>query len=57
MSQPNDTEKLIEAVPGGGGGAGSHAARLNFKTCRVGLYKCFTSLSEMERKSLPLSEF
>ena len=58
MSQPNDTEKLIEAVPGGGGGgAGSHAARLNFKTCRVGLYKCFTSLSEIERKSLPLSEF
>ena len=29
-----------------GGGGGSHVARLNFKTSRVGVYKCFTSLSE-----------
>ena len=36
-----------EALPGGGG---SHVARLNFKTSRVGVYKCFTSLSEIERK-------
>ena len=28
----------------------SHVARLNFKTSRVGVYKCFTSLSEIERK-------
>ena len=30
-----------EALPGGGGG-GSHVARLNFKTSRVGLYKCLS---------------
>ena len=31
-------------------GGGAHVARLNFKTSRVGVYKCFTSLSEIERK-------
>ena len=38
---------------GGGGGRGwgrFHVARLNFKTSRVGVYKFFTSLSEIERK-------
>ena len=29
-----------EALPGGGGG--SHVARLNFKTSRVGVYKCLS---------------
>ena len=29
---------------------GSHVAGLNFKTSRVVVYKCFTSLSEIERK-------
>ena len=29
-----------EALPGGGGG--SHVARLNYKTDRVGVYKCFS---------------
>ena len=38
---------MVEALPGGGGG--SHVARLNFKTSRVGVYKCLTSLSEIER--------
>ena len=33
-----------------GGGGGSHVARLNFNTSRVGVYKRFTSLSEIERK-------
>ena len=38
-------------VGGGGvGGGWSHVARLNFKTCRVGVYKCFTSSSEIEGK-------
>ena len=31
-------------------GRGYHVARMNFKTSRVGVYKCFTSLSEIERK-------
>ena len=43
---------------GGGGGAGEggggvpymHVACLNFKTSRVGVYKCLKSLSEIERK-------
>ena len=35
-----------------GGGGGSHIARLNFKTSRVGVYKCFMSLSEIGRKLL-----
>ena len=35
---------------GGGAGGGVHVARMNFKTSRVGVYKCFTSLSETERK-------
>ena len=39
---------MVEALPGVGGG-GSHVARLNFKTSRVGVYKCLTSLSEIER--------
>ena len=43
-------EQLIEAVQGEREGRGSHAARLNFKTCRVSIYKCFTSLLEIERK-------
>ena len=30
----------IEALPGGGGG--SHFACLNFKTSRVGVYKCLS---------------
>ena len=29
---------------------GSHVACLNFKTSRVGVYKCFTPLSEIEQK-------
>ena len=33
----------------GGGGGGSHVVGLNFKTSRVGVYKCFTSLSKIER--------
>ena len=43
---------MYEALPagGGGGGVGSHVARLNFETSRVGVYKCFMSLSEIERK-------
>ena len=32
------------------GGGGGHVARLNFKTSRVGVHECFTSLSEIERK-------
>ena len=36
---------------------GSHVARLNFKASRVGVYKCFTSLSEIGENSLSLSEF
>ena len=28
--------------PARGGGGGSHVARLNFKTARVGVYKCFS---------------
>ena len=54
MSQPNDTEadlyKNWLRLCRGKRRVGSHAARLNFKTCRVGIYKCFTSLSEIERK-------
>ena len=33
-----------------GRGGGFHVARMNFKTSLVGVYKCFTSLSEIERK-------
>ena len=33
-----------------GGGGGSYFARLNFETSRVGVYKCFMSLSGIERK-------
>ena len=33
-----------------GGGGVSHVACPNFKTSRVGVYKCFTPLSEIERK-------
>ena len=32
---------LAEALPGLGGG-GSHVTRLNFKTSRVGVYKCLS---------------
>ena len=39
---------LKEALPSGWGAGG--VARLNFKTSRVGVYKCFMSLSESERK-------
>ena len=39
------------------GGGGSYVACLNFKTSRAGVYKCFMSLSEIERNSLSLSEF
>ena len=35
-----------EALPG----RGSHIAHLNFKTCCVGVYNCFTSLSEIKRE-------
>ena len=35
---------------GGGGGRGSHVVCLNFKTSRVGVYKCFMPLSEIELK-------
>ena len=31
-------------------GVGGGVARLNFKTSRVGVYKCFMSLSEIGRK-------
>ena len=31
------------------GGGVSHVTRLNFKTSRVGVYTCFTSLPEIER--------
>ena len=32
-----------EVLPGGrGGGGGTHVARLNFKTFRVGVYKCLS---------------
>ena len=34
------------------GGGGTHIARLNFKTSRVGVYKCLSALS-----SLSLSQF
>ena len=34
------------------GGGGSHVTCQNFKTFRVGAYKCVTSLSEIERKFL-----
>ena len=30
-------------------GRGSHVARLNFETSRIGVYKCFMSLSEIEK--------
>ena len=33
----------------GGGGGVSHVTRLNFKTSRVGVFTCFTSLPEIER--------
>ena len=46
---PKMIDSSEEWGPAGGGG-GSHVARLNFKTSRVGVYKCFTSLSEIERK-------
>ena len=44
-----------EALPfvgwrAGGGRVWSHVTCLNFKASRVGVYKCFTSLSEIERK-------
>ena len=35
---------------GGGGEGGSHVARLNFKKSHVSVYKCFTSVSEIEQK-------
>ena len=37
-------ESFVEALPGnwGGGGEGSHVAGLNFKTSRVGVYKCLS---------------
>ena len=34
----------------GEGGGGGHVASRNFKPSRVVVYKCFTSLSEIERK-------
>ena len=33
---------MKEALPGGGGGMGSHVACLNFKTSRVGVYECLS---------------
>ena len=33
---------------GGPARGGSHVARLNFETSRVGVYYCLTSLSEIE---------
>ena len=33
---------LAEALPGLGGGGGSHVTRLNFKTSCVGVYKCLS---------------
>ena len=42
---------------GGPTRGGSHVARLNFKASRVGVYECFTSLSEIRENSLSLSEF
>ena len=46
MSLVNNSLNIIRGPARGG----SHVARLNFKTSRVGVYKCFTSLSEIERK-------
>ena len=37
--------------------SGSMSLVWNFKTSRVDVYKCFMSLSEIERNSLSLSEF
>ena len=34
------TQSCTEALPAGRGGGWSHVARLNFKTSRVGVYKC-----------------
>ena len=31
-----------EVLPGGKGGGEAHVARLNFKTFRVGVYKCLS---------------
>ena len=34
---------ILQGGPaGGGGGGGDHVARLNFKTSRVGVYKCLS---------------
>ena len=44
------TKRCKRAYQGMGGGGGGHVARMNFKTSRFGVYKCFTSLSVIERK-------
>ena len=43
---------LIIQRPCWEGGGGTHISRLNFKTSCVAVYKCFTSLLEIERKFL-----
>ena len=51
---------MCESLPGKGGGGGSHLARLNFKTSRVGVYKrlsliaALPSLSQFGRGRLSL---
>ena len=39
---------------GGPTRGGSHVARLNFKASRVGVYKCFTSLSEIGERGIAM---
>ena len=45
-----DSEFLLTFIKMRSCQAGSHVARLNFKKSCVGVYKCFTSLLEIERK-------
>ena len=33
---------ILQGGPAGGAGGGTHVARLNFKTSRVGVYKCLS---------------
>ena len=40
---------------GGAGGWGSHVARLNFKTSRVGFYKCLSLIVGFGRGRLSLA--
>ena len=42
MNLPYLNKKNERPFQGGEGGGGSHVARLNFKTSRVGVYKCLS---------------